>query len=265
MHRQRWVSGLIIALGVVLVVLFAPPWFFLLIILGLIYLGQREYFKLSLPALSSRKKLGGFLLSLLIPLSFYASKIQCFFAGISIILFTLIVLTLLEKGDFTARLGQMQRLLMGVFYVPFFLSFFILLYQLAQGRLWILFALSAIYGGDIAAFYIGRKWGKRKLAPLLSPGKTFAGGGGAICGSLAGAFLFKILFFHKVPFWTVACIGLGVGILGQIGDLFESLLKREAQVKDSGGLIPGHGGLLDRIDSVLLAVPWVYFWAWSFN
>lgn len=265
MHRQRWVSGLLIALGVILIVLFAPPWLFLLIIVGLIYLGQKEYLALSLPTLSAPKKILGFSLSLLVPLSFYASKAQCFLGGISLIIFILIILTLHEKGDFASRLEQMYKIFWGIFYVPFFLSFFILLHKFAEGQLWILFALSTVYGGDIAAFYVGRSWGKRKLAPLISPGKTWAGGAGAVGGSLAGALLFKLFFFPKIPFGPVVLIGTGVGFLGQIGDLFESLLKREARVKDSGELIPGHGGFLDRVDSVLLSAPWVYFWAWTLS
>lgn len=265
MHRQRWISGLLIALGVILVVLFAPPWLFLLIILGLICLAQQEYFTLSLPGLSAPQKILGLFLSVLVPLSFYDGRRECFLGIISVLLFVLIMLTLQGKGDLAPRLKKMHSLLLGLLYVPFFLSFFILLNKFGEGRFWILFALAAVYGGDIVAFYVGRSWGKRKLAPLISPGKTIEGGIGAVGGSLVGALLFKFLFFPKVPLGPTVVIGLGVGVLGQIGDLFESLLKRVAQVKDSGTLIPGHGGLLDRIDSVLLAAPWVYFWAWALN
>lgn len=265
MHRQRWVSGLLIALGVILIVLFAPRWLFLLIILGLICLAQQEYLTLSLPGLSVSQKILGFLLSILVALSFYAGRSECFLGIISLLLFILIILALKEKGDLAPRLEKMHRMLLGFLYVPFFLSFFILLSRFSEGKLWILFALAAVYGGDIAAFYVGRSWGKRRLAPLISPGKTIEGGIGAVGGSVVGALLFKFLFFSKVPLGSAVAIGLGVGILGQIGDLFESLLKRVAQVKDSGALIPGHGGLLDRIDSVLLSVPWVYFWAWALN
>lgn len=265
MHRQRWVSGLLIALGVILIVLFAPRWLFLLIILGLIFLAQQEYFSLSLPGLAAPQKILGFLLSMLVALSFYGGRSECFLGIISLILLVLIILALRERGDLAPRLGKMHRMLLGLFYTPFFLSFFILLDKFSEGRLWIIFALAAVYGGDIAAFYVGRSWGKRRLAPLISPGKTIEGGIGAVGGSVVGALLFKFLFFSKVPLGPAVIIGLGVGILGQIGDLFESLLKRVAQVKDSGALIPGHGGLLDRIDSVLLSLPWVYFWAWALS
>ncbi len=260
MHRQRWISGLIIALGpLVLVLLWAPRSLFLIIVLGLICLAQKEYFALSLPNLSRSQKTIGFLFSLLVPLSFYDGRSECFLGAISGLILVLIIMALKEEGDLSLRLGKMQRMLLGVLYVPFFLSFFILLHKFKEGSFWILFALAAVYGGDIAAFYVGRSWGKRKLAPMISPGKTIEGGVGAVGGSLAGALLFKFLFFSPIPFWAVVFLGVGVGILGQIGDLFESLLKRVAQVKDSGALIPGHGGLLDRIDSVLLLPPGYIF------
>lgn len=265
MHRQRWVSGLLIALGVILIVLFAPGWLFLLIILGLICLAQQEYFALSLPGLSAPQKILGFLLSMLMALSFYGGRRECFLGIISGLFLILIILALREKGDLAPRLEKMHKMLLGLLYAPFFLSFFILLHKFSEGRLWILLALAAVYGGDIAAFYVGRSLGRRKLAPLISPGKTIEGGIGAVGGSVVGALLFKLLFFSQVPLGPTVFLGLGVGILGQIGDLFESLLKRVAQVKDSGALIPGHGGLLDRIDSVLLSLPWVYFWAWALN
>jgi phosphatidate cytidylyltransferase len=131
-----------------------------------------------------------------------------------------------------------------------------------SGQLWILFTLVAVFSGDTTAFYVGRAFGRKKLAPAISPGKTVEGGYGAVAGSAAGALLFKGLFFSQVPFLHALILGLGVGLFGQLGDLWESVLKRSAQVKDSGTLIPGHGGLLDRIDSVLFAAPFVYYYAW---
>ena len=109
---------------------------------------------------------------------------------------------------------------------------------------------------------MGRAWGRKKLAPAISPGKTVEGGFGAAGGSIAGALLFKGLFFPELALLHALVLGLGVGVFGQLGDLWESVLKRSAQVKDSGTLIPGHGGLLDRVDSVLFAGPFVYYYVW---
>jgi phosphatidate cytidylyltransferase len=89
------------------------------------------------------------------------------------------------------------------------------------------------------------------------------GGAGAIIGSIAGALFFQFFFLPQLPALQAFVLGTAVGIIGQMGDLFESMLKRSAEVKDSGTLIPGHGGLLDRIDSVLFAGPLVYYYAWG--
>jgi phosphatidate cytidylyltransferase len=137
------------------------------------------------------------------------------------------------------------------------------MHRLANGRIWVLFTLVAVYFGDTTAFYIGRAWGRRKLAPRISPGKTWEGGLGAIIGSLAGALIFRVLFFPQLPAVHAVALGAGIGVIGQLGDLFESLIKRAAKVKDSGMLIPGHGGLLDRVDSVLFASPFVYYYSWG--
>jgi phosphatidate cytidylyltransferase len=84
-----------------------------------------------------------------------------------------------------------------------------------------------------------------------------------VAGSVAGAVISKLLFFPQLPLVHALILGAAVGVIGQLGDLWESVLKRSAQVKDSGALIPGHGGLLDRIDSVLFAAPLVYYYAWG--
>ena len=101
------------------------------------------------------------------------------------------------------------------------------------------------------------------MAPQISPGKTWEGGLGAMGGSLAGALIFKGLFFPHLPTIHALVLGVGIGVIGQLGDLFESLIKRSAKVKDSGMLIPGHGGLLDRVDSVLFASPFVFYYSWA--
>jgi hypothetical protein len=132
------------------------------------------------------------------------------------------------------------------------------------GRILILYAGGGLLRGH-HRFYIGRAYGKKKLAPRISPAKTVEGGLGAVAGSVAGAVLSKLLFFPQLPLVHALILGVAVGGIGQLGDLWESLLKRSAQVKDSGALIPGHGGLLDRIDSVLFATPLVYYYAWRWG
>ncbi|NLW56728.1 MAG: CDP-archaeol synthase [Firmicutes bacterium] len=124
----------------------------------------------------------------------------------------------------------------------------------------LLLAFLVIWGSDTGAYFIGSAWGKTPLAPQISPRKSVEGALGGVCtGVLAGVLC--ALFFKLPFFWTVGT-SLLASIGGELGDLFESLLKRIAGVKDSGSFLPGHGGVLDRFDSAFFALPIVYYLAW---
>jgi phosphatidate cytidylyltransferase len=131
------------------------------------------------------------------------------------------------------------------------------------GALLGIFPLTVTWVGDAAAYFAGHRWGTTKLLPSVSPGKTVAGGVGGLVGSVLTAVAFSELLLNPysgtgLSITSAAVVGLVVGAVGQIGDLAESLLKRGAGVKDSGTLFPGHGGVLDRFDSVLFALPVTY-------
>ena len=132
----------------------------------------------------------------------------------------------------------------------------------SEGRLWILLLLGGIVASDTFAYAFGRLFGVRKLAPYISPGKTWAGAFGSVLGTVLAAELFS--FFALPELTPLAAVALGVllSVFGQIGDLCESLLKRGFSVKDSGRLIPGHGGVLDRLDSLMFGAPLVLLFYW---
>lgn len=115
-----------------------------------------------------------------------------------------------------------------------------------------------IWVNDTGAYLVGSRWGKRRLAPSISPKKSVEGSIGGLLLVLLSAVILRLLLFPELSWLRILLIAVVVAIFGTIGDLFESSLKRRAGVKDSGKLIPGHGGILDRIDSLLLAVPAVY-------
>ncbi len=115
-----------------------------------------------------------------------------------------------------------------------------------------------IWVNDTGAYLVGSRWGKTPLAPSISPKKTVEGSIGGLLLALLSAVILRLLLFPELSWLHILLIAAVVAIFGTIGDLFESSLKRQAGVKDSGKLIPGHGGILDRIDSLLLAVPAVY-------
>ncbi len=153
----------------------------------------------------------------------------------------------------------------GIFYVPVLMSYLLLLREYPQGDNLILFLLIVTWAGDTGAYFTGTWIGKRPLAPTISPKKTVEGAVGSVISSVAAAGLCQLLFLNT--FDPVSCflMGFGVNILNQFGDLAESMIKRAYKVKDSGNIIPGHGGVLDRIDSLIFAVPFLYYYLKVFN
>jgi phosphatidate cytidylyltransferase len=149
----------------------------------------------------------------------------------------------------------------GILYVGWLLGHLVALRGLDDGRNWVFFILFVTWASDTFAFFVGRKFGRHKLAPNISPGKTWEGAAGGV----GAAVIMSILFFTPTPFrlplisWQVIPLAVLVSIFGQLGDLVESLLKRNMGVKDSGSLMPGHGGVLDRIDSLVFASVVVYY------
>jgi phosphatidate cytidylyltransferase len=148
--------------------------------------------------------------------------------------------------------------LAGSLYIPLLLSHLVMLRAGDHGVAWVFFVVSVIFGGDIGAFYAGTYLGRNKLCPSVSPKKTIEGALGGLAANLLVGSLFFLFVLPPLP-WAGGLIALlGMGAVGQAGDLFESVLKRAAGVKDSGGILPGHGGILDRIDALLFAAPLAY-------
>lgn len=150
----------------------------------------------------------------------------------------------------------------GILYTGWLLSYMVALRGVTDGRNWVLLALFGTFASDTTAFFIGRTWGRRKLEPSISPAKTWEGSIGGICGAIIMTWLFTLPSPVQVPisWWEAVILGLLVSIFGQFGDLIESLFKRNMGVKDSSNLLPGHGGLLDRMDSVVFAGVLVYYY-----
>lgn len=147
----------------------------------------------------------------------------------------------------------------GGWYVGWLFSHFLLLRGLPQGMEWTLLAFLATWAHDTAAYFVGRGWGHRPLAPRISPHKTWEGTiGGWIFGT-GGATAGAVIMGR--PILEGFLLGVALSLLATAGDLVESFFKRRAGVKDSGSLIPGHGGVLDRVDSLLFTVPLVYSYA----
>jgi phosphatidate cytidylyltransferase len=155
----------------------------------------------------------------------------------------------------------------GVIYVALLFSHFISLRQIPHGNKWLLFALAIVWAGDTGAYYGGRAFGKKKLSPVISPNKTVEGAiAGLVASMCAGLILVRLFGLNAdISIILTLLLSLIAGVAGIFGDLTESYIKRWAGVKDSGRLIPGHGGLLDRVDSVLFSVPVVFYLLYIFG
>jgi phosphatidate cytidylyltransferase len=189
------------------------------------------------------------------------------FNGLLLLTALVLVLALLRLFRFAEVkpvTGEVSTLAFGLLYVPLLLSFLALLRNEPQGVHWIFLLLLVVMAGDSTAYYVGSSCGRHKLYPTVSPNKSIEGALGGLVGSVGGAFIAKATFFPDLSVVDCLLAATAMGLLGQLGDLFESLLKRSCGVKDSGGIVPGHGGILDRLDSILFAAPVAYCYAHYF-
>ncbi|MEK6627255.1 MAG: phosphatidate cytidylyltransferase [Bdellovibrionota bacterium] len=166
--------------------------------------------------------------------------------------------------DLDQILSFVAKSCLGLVYVCFLPATVVWITQTNNGLEWLFCLLAVIFAGDIGAYLFGVNFGKTKIAPTLSPKKSLQGAMGGLLFSLFAALSFKYLI-PSAPIYILVFCGLFGGILGQIGDFFESLIKRVSGVKDSGSIMPGHGGILDRLDGVLFAAPLFYFIAVNFS
>ncbi len=151
--------------------------------------------------------------------------------------------------------------LLGIVYIPLLFSYMMLIRSLENGQWLLLLLFSIVWGNDTFAYYTGRAIGRHKLAPAISPNKTIEGAIGGLAGGILVSFaLHRFILSGVIGTADTILIALIMGILGQLGDLIESSLKRSVGAKDSGFVVPGHGGILDRIDSIILPLPFLYYY-----
>jgi phosphatidate cytidylyltransferase len=153
---------------------------------------------------------------------------------------------------------------LGILYLGWMLSHYIALRDIPQGRELVLLVVLSTFACDTSAFFTGRTWGKHHLAPKVSPEKTWEGSAGGFLGAIAASLILALIFDElniglTISCWQIVLLGSLVGIFSQMGDLVESKLKRATGKKDSGKCLPGHGGILDRIDSIIFTGIVVYY------
>ncbi len=170
----------------------------------------------------------------------------------------LFILQFSHKNN-TEALTGIALTLFGVLYVSWFLSFVIKIRFLENGAIWVAYLLSVTKSADIGAYIFGSLFGKHALIPHISPKKSVEGLFGGLALSLLASLLFKAYLPLRWSWGHLSILGVLIGVLGQIGDLSESLMKRFCQTKDSGAVLPGMGGILDALDSILFTAPLFYY------
>jgi phosphatidate cytidylyltransferase len=239
----------------------APPLLFFLMASAGILRAQFEFYKLYFPEKTISAVYFGLTCGFIVLCLFYLNADPLFFMALSfLILMAILFFNLFFFREIKLALLDFAVLYAGVFYLAGFLGHLILIRQMPEGAELILFLLFVVWGNDAGAYYIGRSIGGKKLYPAISPGKTVSGSmGGFFFGCLAGA-LVKIFFHLTFSWFTMIALSLVLVAVAQLGDLVESMCKRSAGVKDSGGVIPAHGGLFDKLDGVAFAAPLLYYY-----
>ncbi len=176
------------------------------------------------------------------------------------ILIGILTYTLFTREYFARRLVGGMATVWGIWYIVWLLGHLVWLREIYWGKKLVLFLALVTWATDIGGFYVGRVLGHYRLAPQISPSKTIAGAVGGIFFSVITVFIINRTFF-PLPLTEALLLGAAISVFAQLGDLCESLIKRAMQVKDSGAIIPGHGGVLDRIDSFLFTAPLFYYYS----
>jgi phosphatidate cytidylyltransferase len=164
------------------------------------------------------------------------------------------------RRDLDRGLADLGLVFVGVLSIAFLLAHFIWLHHTPRGPAWVAFVIAVGMAGDTAGYFVGRSLGRHKLIPRVSPGKTVEGAVGVVLGSLVAGALVKALLLPEHGWRATLILAAISGVLGQVGDLSESVMKRAFGAKESGWIFPGHGGVLDRIDSLLFPVSLVYYY-----
>lgn len=258
-HASRWLIAALLGPAVLLVIFWAPAMVFFTVVAVAALLAWNEFYGMCFaPQRSLLRLIGLFGVAMIL----IGSKAQApALHAVSVVLAVSFgfLYFLLNYEKIPSIIDHVGRYVLGQVYIGLGMSFLIRLYDLPFGPRWIFFALLVSFLGDTCAFYAGRAFGRRPLYPAVSPKKTVEGLlGGMLGASLAAA---VSALYLPVVWYEAALLGLWLGVWGAAGDLFESMLKRSVGVKDSGHILMGHGGLLDRIDALVFNVPLVFLFA----
>jgi len=264
MLKQRVITGVVGVPLVILAIWFGKPWpWFTLLIAAVVLAGTYEFYHMA--NFDEREPLIylGLLWALALVLSPHYRNSDVLPLVITATMLISLV-WLLRRPLKERKFRDWAWMIAGALYVGWMLSYWLTLRGLEDGRNWVYLAMLTTFANDTGAYFIGRARGKHKLAPAISVGKTWEGAiGGLICsilGAMVIAMVLNLISPFTFKYWHIVLLGFVVSFFAQLGDLVESLLKRNMGVKESGNLLPGHGGILDRFDSLIFVGAVIYYY-----
>ncbi|MSN24535.1 MAG: phosphatidate cytidylyltransferase [Geobacter sp.] len=256
---KRLITALILLPIVILIIVKGGAFLFAALLAVFACIGVNEFYSMAMPERILESRLASMFSAVLV-LSPFAVGSHLVLTAIGSLFLLFAILFLFRIRNLSNAASEVSYAVLAFLYIPFLLMHLVLLRQTSYGVQWLLVIMLIVMTNDSAAYYTGSAFGKTKLYPLVSPKKSVEGSLGGLLGSICGTLIAKFTFFPQLTFVDVFVTALVIGALGQVGDLFESLLKRSFGVKDSGTIFPGHGGVLDRLDSILFAAPVTFYY-----
>ncbi|NTV43155.1 MAG: phosphatidate cytidylyltransferase [Syntrophobacteraceae bacterium] len=262
MLYKRIISGLLFLPVFYLVAWKLPPVYFAVLVAAAGAVGQYELYRMARARGHHPSEALGIVLGALIILDFYHPLLPGLGTSFPVV-FSVLLITiarLFSSRPVDGALEDIASTILGVLYVALLFAYQIGIRIGGDGKQWLVFLYFIIWASDIGAYSIGIPFGKHRLYEKVSPKKSIEGLAGALAASAAMALLCQVWFMPPIGMGEAVGIALVLALIGTVGDFVESLFKRAAGVKDSGTIIPGHGGILDRMDSMLFAAPVLYYY-----
>jgi len=262
--RYRILSAVLFLPILIWWIYWSCDWPFLLLITAILLIGLGEYFSMMNFKGISCNEILGYLSVALFPLLFRSGSLAYPAFLLTLIFMAVLVSQIFKKVDYNSLLQSVSATFLGIVYIGWLPAHLLALKSVPGGNNLVFYVFAVTWIGDSCAYFIGNRWGRHKLVASVSPNKSKEGIIAGMSGSILAAFLFVIIF--RVPpnhylFYSASAII--IGIFAIFGDLSESLLKRSIHIKDASDIIPGHGGILDRFDSIFFAAPVMYYLAIS--
>lgn len=256
MLRARLATAAVAIPTLLALIFLAPAWGWALVVVAVAMLGLVEYLWLAFP-----RRPGDRILGLVLGAAVIGAAVRApapgplVTAALAVLIAVGLIYVVTVRADFERGLADLGLLAVGVLYTGLLLPHFYWLRALPQGPQWVTFVIAIGMAGDTGGYFVGHAVGRHKLIPRVSPGKTVEGALGIVATSLLAGAAGRLILLPDRGWGEILALSAAMAVIGQLGDLGESVMKRTFGAKESGRIFPGHGGVLDRIDSICFAAP----------